>query len=237
MVPSRRLAQRRFPGPALDANCAGFLRLGPGLVAALTSGMTDCSPSARLPMKIDAVELTLFAWDDIPPTKYTQGSQNTSGHSNLGPAAHQDRCRHRGPRVPRLRHQPGRDRRRRADPLPQADPDGQGPAGARGPARRHARAPAHHGPAHHRRLRHRAVGHRRQGRRHAALQVARRRPLRHRRLCLEPDPRQPRGLRRRGGAVQGRRLEGLQDPSAADPPARTSRCARRCARRSATTTR
>jgi len=35
-------------------------------------------------MKIDAVELTLFAWDDIPPTKYTQGSQNTSGRSNLG---------------------------------------------------------------------------------------------------------------------------------------------------------
>ena len=25
-------------------------------------------------MKIDAVELTLFAWDDIPPTKYTAGT-------------------------------------------------------------------------------------------------------------------------------------------------------------------
>jgi L-alanine-DL-glutamate epimerase-like enolase superfamily enzyme len=35
-------------------------------------------------MKIDAVEVTLFAWDDIPPTKYTQGTQNTSGRSNLG---------------------------------------------------------------------------------------------------------------------------------------------------------
>src|SRR6266487_2743540 len=35
-------------------------------------------------MKIDAVELTLFAWDDIPPTRYTQGAQNTSGRSNLG---------------------------------------------------------------------------------------------------------------------------------------------------------
>ena len=42
-------------------------------------------------MKIDAVELTLFAWDDIPPTKYSQGSQNTSGRSNLGSAAHQAR--------------------------------------------------------------------------------------------------------------------------------------------------
>src|SRR5262245_352139 len=35
-------------------------------------------------MKIDAVELTLFAWDDIPPTKYSQGAQNVSGRSNLG---------------------------------------------------------------------------------------------------------------------------------------------------------
>jgi len=35
-------------------------------------------------MKIDAVELTLFAWDDIPPIKYSQGSQNVSGRSNLG---------------------------------------------------------------------------------------------------------------------------------------------------------
>ena len=35
-------------------------------------------------MKIDAVELTLFAWDDIPPTRYSQGSQNATGRSNLG---------------------------------------------------------------------------------------------------------------------------------------------------------
>jgi L-alanine-DL-glutamate epimerase-like enolase superfamily enzyme len=35
-------------------------------------------------MKIDAVELTLFAWDDIPPTRYTQGTHNVSGRSNLG---------------------------------------------------------------------------------------------------------------------------------------------------------
>ena len=35
-------------------------------------------------MKIDAVELTLFAWNDIPPAKYTQGTQNVSGRSNLG---------------------------------------------------------------------------------------------------------------------------------------------------------
>jgi len=35
-------------------------------------------------MKIDAVELTLFAWDDIPPTRYTAGAQNTAGRSSLG---------------------------------------------------------------------------------------------------------------------------------------------------------
>ena len=35
-------------------------------------------------MKIDAVELTLFSWDDIPPTRYTPGSQNVTGRSNLG---------------------------------------------------------------------------------------------------------------------------------------------------------
>jgi L-alanine-DL-glutamate epimerase-like enolase superfamily enzyme len=35
-------------------------------------------------MRIDAVELTLFAWDDIPPTRYHQGSQVSSGKSNLG---------------------------------------------------------------------------------------------------------------------------------------------------------
>ena len=39
---------------------------------------------APFAMKIDAVELTLFAWDDIPPTRYTQGTHNISGRSNLG---------------------------------------------------------------------------------------------------------------------------------------------------------
>ncbi|MGI9423870.1 MAG: enolase C-terminal domain-like protein [Hyphomicrobiaceae bacterium] len=35
-------------------------------------------------MKIDAVDLTLFEWADIPPTRYHAGSQNRAGHSNLG---------------------------------------------------------------------------------------------------------------------------------------------------------
>lgn len=35
-------------------------------------------------MKIDSVELQLFAWDRIPPTRYHAGSQNKGGSSNLG---------------------------------------------------------------------------------------------------------------------------------------------------------
>ena len=35
-------------------------------------------------MKIDAIDITLFAWDDIPPTRYTSAAQNRSGRSNLG---------------------------------------------------------------------------------------------------------------------------------------------------------
>lgn len=35
-------------------------------------------------MRIDTVDLTLFAWSDIPPTMYTQGSKNSTGKSNLG---------------------------------------------------------------------------------------------------------------------------------------------------------
>ena len=35
-------------------------------------------------MQIDAVDVTLFAWEDIPVTVYTPGSQNRSGRSNLG---------------------------------------------------------------------------------------------------------------------------------------------------------
>ena len=35
-------------------------------------------------MKIVDVELTLFNWDDIPPTRYHAGSVNSGGQSNLG---------------------------------------------------------------------------------------------------------------------------------------------------------
>src|SRR5215475_8008526 len=50
---------------------------------------TRCPPpqrvgQRRLGMRIDAVDITLFAWDDIPPTTYTPGAENRSGRSNLG---------------------------------------------------------------------------------------------------------------------------------------------------------
>ena len=35
-------------------------------------------------MKIIDVDLTLFNWDDIPPTRYHAGSVNSGGRSNLG---------------------------------------------------------------------------------------------------------------------------------------------------------
>ena len=35
-------------------------------------------------MKIDDITLTLFSWEDIPPTKYAAGSGNASGNSTLG---------------------------------------------------------------------------------------------------------------------------------------------------------
>ena len=168
-------------------------------------------------MKIDAVELTLFAWDDIPPTNYSQGSQNISGRSNLG--------------LLRINTDAGIEGHAF---LGSATNPAETDAGAlirflkpilMGKDPR-AREDLHAAM----RARQRITGLRtigacdtalwdicRQGRRHAALQAAGHGPLRHRRLCLEPDPRQPRGLCRRGGAVQVARLEGLQDPPAAEP--------------------
>ncbi len=63
-----------------------------------------------------------------PADQVYAGLAEHLGPQQPRPAAHQHRRRHRGPRLPRLRHQSGRDRCRRADQVPQADPDGQGPA-------------------------------------------------------------------------------------------------------------
>ena len=188
-------------------------------------------------MKIDAVELTLFAWDDIPPTKYTSGSQNQSGSSNLG--------------LLRIKTDAGIEGNAF---LGSATNPAETDAGAlirflkpmlmgKDPLARedlHAAMRMRQrnmGLRTHRRLRHGAVGHRRQGRRHAALQVPRRRALGDRRLCLEPGARQPAGLCG-GGRSSSRPTAGRPTRSIRRRPgATTSRCARPCARRSATTTR
>ena len=35
-------------------------------------------------MQIDDLTLTLFSWENIPPTQYAAGSGNSSGNSTLG---------------------------------------------------------------------------------------------------------------------------------------------------------
>src|SRR5215469_7443469 len=64
---------------ALDGHC-----FPPGPRRCARAGDNMAEYIAPFAMKIDAVELTLFAWDDIPPTRYTQGTHNISGRSNLG---------------------------------------------------------------------------------------------------------------------------------------------------------
>jgi L-alanine-DL-glutamate epimerase-like enolase superfamily enzyme len=61
-------------------------RAGPGGSARCTTASADLeyAHEESTHMKIDAVDVTLFAWDDIPPTTYTAGAQNRSGRSNLG---------------------------------------------------------------------------------------------------------------------------------------------------------
>ena len=53
-------------------------------------------------MKITDVSLTLFAWDDIPPTTYGLHTGKFAGSSALGLLAHPHRRRRRGPRLPGL---------------------------------------------------------------------------------------------------------------------------------------
>ena len=79
-------------------------------------------------MKIDAVELTLFSWDDIPPTRYTPGSQNVTGRSNLGLLRIATDEGIEGHALLGSAFNPGGDRCRRADPISQTCADGQRPA-------------------------------------------------------------------------------------------------------------
>ncbi len=190
-------------------------------------------------MKITDVTLTLFAWENIPATIYGTTPARPTGKSELGLLRVDHRRGDRGTCLSRHLVEPGEPRRPGADPLSEADPDGPEPARPRAAqstvsGRAHACAD---GPRD-RRGRHRAVGHRRQGRRAADPSPARHLPQERAGLCpLRRSIGLARGLCRAGAAVQGDRLARLQDPPAAALATRTSRCARRCARRSATTTR
>ena len=184
-------------------------------------------------MKITDVSLTLFAWDDIPPTQYGQHSRfagssalgllriatddGVEGHAFLGSASNSAAIDGQG-----------------ADHASQAHADGPQSAASRGAGRRSLEAPAPGRRAHHRRRRRGALGPFGQGGRPAdpsparhlsrsgaglcQLRRARRRPAptpRRRSSSRRTAGRPTRSIRRRAGA-------------------RTSRSARRCATPSAT---
>ena len=186
-------------------------------------------------MKIDDVSLTIFTWDNIPATNYHTGTA-TVRQQQSRPVAHPYRRRSGGSRLPRLGDQSGVDGRAATDPLAEADADGQGPAGARAHPRRHAADQPRRQLSHDRRGRYRAVGPRRQDRRAAGARADGHVPQVDPGLCQFAGAARHRRLCRSGADVQGGRLAGLQDPSAARSRHATSRSARRCARRWATIT-
>ena len=164
-------------------------------------------------MKITDVTLTLFAWDDIPPTQYGQHSR-FAGSSALGLLRLRHRRRHRGQRLPGLGLQFGGHRRAGADRSPEADADGPQSAASRGARRRSVEEAARRRRARHRRRRRGAVGPSGQGHRPADPSPARHLSRGGAGLCQLGRAGLGRGLRRGGGALQGARLGGLQDPSA-----------------------
>ena len=112
-------------------------------------------------MKITDVSLTLFAWDDIPPTQY--GLQPLRRLERARAAAHPHRRRRRGQCVPGLGLELGNDRRPGVDHPSQAGADGQGSDASRSDRRRPVAQAARLRRARHRRGRRGAVGSRRQG--------------------------------------------------------------------------
>ena len=188
-------------------------------------------------MKITDVTLTLFAWPGIPSTTYGRHTgrfggdgqlglltlatdAGVVGHAFLGSAmrgAHLDGASLIEVLKPVV-HRPGPARPRApvsrvvaAEPVDHGARDRRGGRGALGPGRQGRGAP--HPPA--------------------ARLVPGPRP----RVRELGRPRLPRGLWRGGGALQGRGLDRLQDPSAHRSGRRTSRSARRCGVPSATATR
>ena len=165
-------------------------------------------------MKITDVTLTLFAWDDIPPT-HLRRAQPLLGLERAGAAAHRHRRRRRGPCLPGLGLQSRDDRRAGADHPPQAGADGQGSAASRGAStRRSVKRQRACGRARHRRGRRGAVGSRRQGDGPADPSAARHLSRIGAGLCQFRRAASPDGVRRGGDALQGIWLGRLQDPSA-----------------------
>ena len=137
-------------------------------------------------MKINAVELTLFSWDGIPSTRYTPGSQNVTGRSNLGllRIATDDGIEGHallGSAINPAETDAGALIRFVKPVLMGKDPLAREDLHAAMTARQRSTGPVigplgrcfRHGSTRHWCLRHCAVGYRCQGGRHAALQVSR----------------------------------------------------------------
>ena len=164
-------------------------------------------------MKITDVSLTLFAWDDIPPTQYGQHSR-FAGSSALGLLRIATDDGVEGPRLPGLGLEFGGDRRAGPDHASQAHADGPQSDAPRGAGRRSLEAPASGRRAHHRRRRRGPLGSFGQGGRPADPSPARHLSRIGAGLCQLSRPGIGQRVRRAGRRVQGRRLGGLQDPSA-----------------------
>ena len=164
-------------------------------------------------MKITDVSLTLFAWDDIPPTQYGQMSR-FSGSSALGLLRIRTDDGVEGHALPGLGVELGDHRRAGADHAPQARADGQGPDASRGSGGRAVEEAAPGRRAHHRRGRRGALGPAREGDGPADPSPARHLPRGGAGLCQLRRAAVARGLCRAGAGVQGGGLGRLQDPSA-----------------------
>ena len=164
-------------------------------------------------MKITDVSLTLFAWDDIPPTQYGLHSK-FAGSSALGLLRIAHRRRRRGPRLPGFGLELGDDRRAGADHPSQADADGQDPLHREALVADLWKQAARLRRARDRRGRRRAVGPRGQGDGPADPSPARHLSRIGAGLCQLGGAAVGRGLRRGGDRLQGIRLGRLQDPSA-----------------------
>ena len=136
------------------------------------------------------------------------------GREPARPAGDRDRSGHRGACFPRHLDVFGRPDRAVADQEPEAAAARRRSARARAALPAHVAAPAHDHAARDRRGRHGTLGHRRQGREPAAARAHGQLPRERSGLRLLAGAGFARGLRRAGAAVQGSRLDRVQDPSA-----------------------